>query len=170
MMVDKFPRRFILLGGVSVFLTGCASKFSTYTGPEVARLRLYKSKRVLVLDGKEGVLQTYPVGLGFSPEGHKQFEGDGRTPEGTYTIDRHNPDSLFHLSIGISYPNAADRAFAKANGKSPGGDIFIHGGPRKGVDPMNKQDWTAGCIALTDRQIEEVYAMVRDGTPIEIYA
>ena len=74
-----------------------------------------------------------------------------------------NPDSLFHLSIGISYPNEADIAFAEAQGKSPGGDIFIHGGPRKGIDPMNKRDWTAGCISVTDRQIEDIYAMVRDG-------
>ena len=123
-----------------------------------------------MLDGAQGVLKTYPMGLGFAPVGHKQFEGDGRTPEGSYFIDRRNPNSLFHLSIGISYPNAADRAFAKAQGKSPGGDIFIHGGPRKGIDPVDKRDWTAGCIAVTDRQIEQVYAMVRNGTPVDIFA
>ncbi|MGB1266137.1 MAG: L,D-transpeptidase family protein [Nereida ignava] len=169
-MNHKLTKRFFLIGGFFTFLAGCASKFRSYTGPEVTRLRLYKSERLLVLDGVEGVLKTYRVGMGFAPEGHKQFEGDGRTPEGTYTIDRRNPDSLFHLSIGISYPNDADRAFAASQGKSPGGDIFIHGGPRRGIDPMNKQDWTAGCIAVTDRQIEEIYAMVRDGTPIYIYA
>ncbi|WP_036760835.1 L,D-transpeptidase family protein [Leisingera daeponensis] len=169
-MIYRIPRRIILLGGIAALLSGCASKFRKYTGPEVTRLRLYKSERLLVLDGAEGVLRTYPVGLGFAPEGHKQFEGDGRTPEGAYLIDRRNPDSLFHLSIGISYPNEADLAFAAAQGKSPGGDIFIHGGPRRGIDPMNKRDWTAGCISVSDRQIEEVYAMVRDGTPIEIYA
>ncbi|WP_375253783.1 murein L,D-transpeptidase family protein [Yoonia sp.] len=168
--MGKFPRRFVLLGGVTAFLSGCAGKFRAYNGPEVTRVRLYKSGRRLVLDGAEGVLRTYPVGLGFAPVGHKQFEGDGRTPEGAYRIDRRNPNSLFHLSIGISYPNAADRAFARAQGKSPGGDIFIHGGPRRGIDPVNKRDWTAGCIAVTDRQIEDVYAMVRDGTPIDIYA
>nr|WP_246030509.1 L,D-transpeptidase family protein [Litoreibacter halocynthiae] len=155
---------------MAAVLSGCASKFRSYSGPEVTRIRLYKSDRLLVLDGSQGVLSTYPVGLGFSPTGHKQFEGDGRTPEGTYTIDRRNPNSLFHLSIGISYPNEADIAFAKAQGQSPGGDIFIHGGPRWGIDPLNKRDWTAGCISVTDRQVEEVYAMVRDGTPIEIYA
>lgn len=169
-MMYRFPRRIFLLGGVAAFISGCASKFRSYNGPEVARLRLYKSKRLLVLDGVEGTLRTYPVGLGFAPTGHKQFEGDGRTPEGAYTIDRRNPNSLFHLSIGISYPNDTDRAFAAAQGQSPGGDIFIHGGPRRGIDPMDKQDWTAGCISVTDRQIEEVYAMVRDGTPIDIYA
>ena len=169
-MIDRLPRRFFLLGGVAAFLSGCASKFRSYNGPEVTRVRLYKSERLLVLDGADGVLKTYPVGLGFAPEGHKQFEGDGRTPEGAYTIDRRNPDSLFHLSVGISYPNEADIAFAEAQGKSPGGDIFIHGGPRKGIDPMDKRDWTAGCISVTDRQVEEVYAMVRDGTPIDILA
>lgn len=168
--MGRFPRRFFLLAGVTAFLAACAEKFRAYDGPEVTRLRLYKEKRLLVLDGPEGVLRTYPVGLGFAPVGHKQFEGDGRTPEGTYIINRRNPESLFHLSIGISYPNAADRAFAASRGRSPGGDIFIHGGPRQGIDPMDKRDWTAGCIALTDRQIEQVYAMVRTGTPIDIYA
>jgi len=125
---------------------------------------------MLVLDGVSEPLRTYPVGLGFAPTGHKQFEGDGRTPEGSYLIDRRNPESLFHLSIGISYPNEADKTFAAAQGKSPGSDIFIHGGPRPGIDPTNVRDWTAGCIAVTDSQIEEIYAMVRDGTPIDIYA
>lgn len=169
-MIDRIPRRFFFLGGMAAFLSGCASKFRSYNGPEVTRVRLHKSERLLVLDGAEGVLKTYPVGLGFAPEGHKRFEADGRTPEGAYTIDRRNPNSLFHLSVGISYPNEADVAFAEAQGKAPGDDIFIHGGPRKGIDPMNKRDWTAGCISVTDWQVEEVYAMVRDGTPIEIYA
>ena len=166
----RIPRRAVLLGGLAAFLSGCTSKFRTYTGPQVTRLRLYKRQRLLVLDGSERVLRTFPVGLGFAPEGHKQFEGDGRTPEGSYMIDRRNPDSKFHLSIGISYPNKADIAFAEAHGKSPGGDIFIHGGPRRGIDPNNVRDWTAGCISITDRQIEDVYAMVKDGTPIDIYA
>ena len=130
---------------------------------------------MLVLDGADDVLRTYPSGLGFAPEGHKQFEGDGRTPEGSYLIDRRNPDSLFHLSIGISYPNETDIAFADAQGRSPGKDIFIHGGPRRAIDPMNVRemnvrDWTAGCISVTDRQVEEIYAMVQDGTPIDIHA
>lgn len=168
-MNSEFSRRFVLLGGIAAFLSGCASKFRSYNGPEVTRVRLFKSERLLVLDGVNGVLRTYSVGLGFAPLGHKQFEGDGKTPEGSYVIDRRNPDSLFHLSVGISYPNEADIAFAEAQGKSPGGDIFIHGGPRKDIDPIDKRDWTAGCISITDRQIEEVYAMVKDGTPITIY-
>ena len=164
------PRRVVLFGGLVAFLSGCASKFRTYSGPEVTRLRLYKAQRLLVLDGADRVLRTYPIGLGFAPVGHKQFEGDGRTPEGSYVIDRRNPDSLFHLSVGISYPNEADIAFAEAQGRSPGGDIFIHGGPRRGIDPTNVRDWTAGCISVSDPEIEEIYAMVRDGTPIDIYA
>jgi murein L,D-transpeptidase YafK len=131
-------------------------------------LRIYKSQRLLFLDGESGPLKTYPIGLGFAPKGHKQFEGDGKTPEGSYVIDRRNPDSLYHLSIGISYPNDADASFAAEQGHPPGGDIFIHGGPRRGIEPLNVQDWTAGCIAVSDRQIEEIYSMVRDGTPIEI--
>ena len=170
MMNTRIPRRVLLLGGLAALLSGCASKFRSYNGPEVTRLRMYKAQRLLVLDGADDVLRTYPIGLGFAPEGHKQFEGDGRTPEGSYAIDRRNPDSLFHLSIGISYPNEADIAFAEAQGRSPGKDIFIHGGPRRGIDPVNVRDWTAGCISVTDRQIEEIYAMVRDGTPIDIYA
>ena len=170
MSIFRVPRRAVLLGGLAVFLSGCASKFRSYTGPEVTRLRLYKGQRMLVLDGNERVLRTFHVGLGFAPEGHKQFEGDGRTPEGSYIIDRRNPDSKFHLSVGISYPNEADIDFAEAQGKSPGGDIFIHGGPRPGIDPQNVRDWTAGCISVTDRQIEDIYAMVKDGTPIDIYA
>lgn len=85
-------------------------------------------------------------------------------------IDRRNPESLFHLSIGISYPNEADIAFARSQGRSPGGDIFIHGGPRSGIDPTDKRDWTAGCISVTDQEIEDIYAMVKIGTPIDIYA
>ena len=155
---------------MAAILSGCASKFRTYNGPEVTRLRLYKSQRLLVLDGAAGPLRTYSIGLGFAPTGHKQFEGDGRTPEGSYVIDRRNPDSLFHLSIGISFPNEADLAFAGSQGRDPGGDIFIHGGPRRGIDPMDRRDWTAGCISVTDPEIEEIYAMVRNGTPIEIFA
>ena len=159
-------RRLFLVGFMATLLAGCASKFRTYRGPEVTRLRLYKGQRLLVLDGNERVLRTFPIGLGFAPEGHKQFEGDGRTPEGSYVIDRRNPESLFHLSVGISYPNEADIAFAKAQGRSPGGDIFIHGQPRKRTG--DGPDWTAGCISVSNKEMEEVYAMVKDGTLITL--
>ncbi|UOA30015.1 hypothetical protein DSM107133_04778 (plasmid) [Pseudosulfitobacter sp. DSM 107133] len=165
----KTTRRTALLGGLALGLSGCASKFRTYDGPEVTRLQMFKGDRNLFLFNNTSVLKAYRIDLGFAPEGPKQFEGDGKTPEGVYTVDRRNPDSLFHLSIGISYPNEADIAFAAAQGREPGGDIFIHGGPRPGIDAI-KPDWTAGCIAVSDREIEDIYAMVRDGTPIDIFA
>jgi murein L,D-transpeptidase YafK len=165
----KTTRRTALLGGLALGLAGCSSKFRTYEGPEVTRLQMFKGDRNLFLFDNTSVLKAYRIDLGFAPEGPKRFEGDGKTPEGAYTVDRRNPDSLFHLSIGISYPNEADIAFAAAQGREPGGDIFIHGGPRPGIDAI-KPDWTAGCIAVSDREIEDIYAMVRDGTPIDIFA
>lgn len=147
-----------------VSVAGCSSKFRTYNGPEVTRVLVHKQQRVMHLMHHDQVLKSYNIGLGFAPRGHKAFEGDGRTPEGEYTIDRRNPNSEFHLSIGISYPNDQDRAKARAAGKSPGGDIFIHGRPWK--NRKGGRDWTAGCIAVTNREIEEIYSMVRNGTPI----
>ena len=114
------------------------------------------------------VLKKYKFDLGFAPAGAKQIEGDGKTPEGTYIIDRVNPNSAFHLSLGISYPNAADRAEAKAMGKSPGGAIFIHGQPNR--FKAKGDDWTAGCIAVKNQEIEQIYAMVRTGTVISLRA
>ncbi|MFN7224175.1 MAG: murein L,D-transpeptidase family protein [Paracoccaceae bacterium] len=158
-------RIFVLLV-VAFGLTACgSSKFKSYNGPAVTSVQVHKGERKMYLLHHEKVLKSYNVALGFAPDGHKQFEGDGKTPEGTYRIDRRNPNSEFHLSIGISYPNQADREYAAALGNKPGGDIFIHGGPRK---PITRRDWTAGCIAVTDREIERIYAMVKDGTPIHI--
>ena len=162
-------RRVVVLGSLALGLVGCAnSRFRSYDGPEVTSVQLFKGDRRLFLYNGDRVLKSYKTDLGFAPMGHKQFEGDGKTPEGKYIIDRRNPNSLFHLSIGISYPNKADIAFAKAQGREPGGEIFIHGGRRSNIDPI-KPDWTAGCISVSDREMEEIYAMVRDGTPIEIF-
>lgn len=126
-----------------------------------------KGRRELFLFHHDQMLKRYRFELGFAPEGHKRFEGDGRTPEGNYLVDRRNPNSAFHLSIGISYPNENDRAYAEAQGKSPGGDIFIHGTPDR---YLGRRDWTAGCLAVTNREMEDIYAMVRDGTPITLTA
>lgn len=145
---------------------GAPSKFRTYNGPEVTKIVVSKSDRKMWLYHHQRVLKKYDIALGFAPVGHKQFEGDGKTPEGLYFIDRRNPNSRFHLSLGISYPNRADIAFARSQGKDPGGEIFIHG--KTGYRGDNKGDWTWGCIAVTDRQMEDIYAMVRDGTPIRI--
>jgi murein L,D-transpeptidase YafK len=146
-----------------------ASAFTQVLRPRASHIVVSKSNRVLELRAGATTLKRYRMHLGFMPEGHKQTSGDGRTPEGRYYIDRRNPRSDFHLSLGISYPNALDVARARAIGARPGGDIFIHGGPRRGVDRRGK-DWTAGCIAVTDPEMEEIWSMVPTGTPITILA
>ncbi len=161
-------QKLALLFSLMLALGACSSsKFETYNGPEVTRVLVYKDARKMYLMHGNKALKAYDIGLGFAPQGHKQKEGDGRTPEGEYMIDRRNPNSQFHLSVGISYPNRADRAFAAQRGFSPGGDIFIHGRPKKYQD--GSVDWTAGCIAVTDREIQQIYAMVKNQTPISIY-
>lgn len=116
------------------------------------------------------VLKSYDFGLGNEPIGHKQFEGDGKTPEGLYYIDRFNPRSRYHLSVGISYPNERDRAFAEQFGLDPGGDIMIHGrGPEGTRLVRQKRDWTAGCITVSDDEVEDIFAMLRLGVPVMIY-
>jgi murein L,D-transpeptidase YafK len=158
--------RLALLLMLAFGLAACGGKFRTYNGPEVTEVQVHKADRKMYLIHKDRVLRRYDIALGFAPAGHKRFEGDGKTPEGTYYITHKNPKSEFHLSLGISYPNAADRAQAAAAGRSPGGDIFIHGGPN---NPIRQRDWTAGCVAVTDRQMEEIYSMVEPGTPIHIF-
>ncbi len=152
-------------------LSACGSpqiqKFQTYNGPAVTRVIVEKSTRQMWLMHNKRVLRRYDMELGFAPAGHKQFEGDGKTPEGSYWIDRRNPNSAFYLSLGISYPNAQDIAYAKSQGKEPGGEIFIHGGPVLSGD-RNKPDWTAGCISVTNEEMAEIYAMVKNGTQIDI--
>jgi len=146
-------------------LSACGSKFKTYNGPAVTLVEVHKAERKMYLIHGTKVLKTYDIALGFVPEGHKQFEGDGKTPEGVYRISHQNPNSEYHLSLGISYPNVDDLAFAEVAGKRPGGDIFIHGAPNG--DP-NRRDWTAGCIAVTDKEIERIYSMVKPGTLINV--
>ncbi len=159
--------RIILLFSVVLALGACSSKFKRYNGPEVTRVVVEKANRRMYLLHYDKVLESYDIDLGFAPRGHKAREGDGRTPEGRYTIDRRNPNSNFHLSIGISYPNEADIEAAREAGVSPGGDIFIHGAAR----PFDRQgpDWTAGCISVTNKEMEWIYAMVKDGTVIDIH-
>lgn len=157
-----------ILALVTAFgLAACSSKFKTYNGPEVTEIFVFKGTRKMYLMHHQTALAQYDIDLGFAPDGHKERRGDGRTPEGTYYIDRRNPDSAYHLSVGINYPNEEDRARAKDAGVNPGGDIFIHGGPTEASD-RNKRDWTAGCISVTNKEIEDIYAMVRNGTPIHI--
>ncbi|MTH77526.1 L,D-transpeptidase family protein [Paracoccus aestuariivivens] len=156
--------------GLMVGLSACApSKFKRYSGPPVTEVLVQKSDRKMYLLSGNRALKVYDIGLGNEPIGHKQIEGDGKTPEGMYFIDRRNPDSKYHLSIGVSYPDVVDQATAAALGQRPGGDIFIHGqGPEGRALSKYRRDWTAGCIAVRDEEVEDIYAMVRNGTPILI--
>jgi murein L,D-transpeptidase YafK len=153
----------------ALVLAGCSggSKFKRYNGPQVTQILVDKSDRKMWLLSGNKALKEYDIDLGFAPDGHKAQEGDGRTPEGSYRINRRNPNSAFHLSLGISYPNTQDVAKARALDVSPGGEIFIHGGPRLRRD-RNKIDWTAGCISVSNKEMEDIYAMVQDGTLIYI--
>jgi len=164
MTMDR--RSALALMGCAALAGGC-SRPAGRSGPEVTRLEVDKGRRRLAAFHHGRVLATYDVELGFAPVGHKTREGDGRTPEGRYVIDRRNPDSAYYLSLGISYPNARDIARARARGVSPGGDIFIHGTTR----PFRgRRDWTAGCIALDNRDMRRLYEMVGIGTPIVLRA
>ena len=152
---------------LTLALLASCSKFQTYSGPPVTGIVVHKADRRMFLLNGNSVLREYKIALGGNPVGPKQFEGDQRTPEGAYFITHRNPNSAYHLSLGISYPTPDQVEFAKAQGKNAGGDIFIHG--RAGKNRGRGRDWTVGCIAVTDRQMEEIYAMVRPGTPIFIF-
>jgi murein L,D-transpeptidase YafK len=133
----------------------------------VDRIVIHKSRREMLLLSGDAVLRQYRVALGRNPVGPKLQEGDGKTPEGRYTIDRRNPKSAYHLSLHISYPDAADRDRARAAGVDPGRDIMIHGlknGERR------EGDWTQGCIAVTDEEMDEIWRLVEDGTRVVIEA
>ncbi|WP_201583980.1 L,D-transpeptidase family protein [Psychrobacter immobilis] len=130
-----------------------------------------KSERILKLLSKDTVVKSYRIALGDSPIGHKQQQGDQRTPVGYHTLDYKNENSIAHRSIHVSYPNAADKAQAKSRGVNPGGDIMIHGqmngfGHLAGLN--QQRDWTDGCIAVTNDEMDEIMAAVKVGTAIEI--
>ena len=155
-----------MMVGTALGLAGCAGGQPVYRGPEVTRIQVLKEQRTMQLIHNQTILRSYTFDLGFAPTGHKVQEGDGRTPEGAYRIDRRNPNSRFHLSLGISYPNSRDIAVAKSKGVEPGGDIFIHGTPSRWV---GTPDWTWGCIAVANEEMDEIFAMVQTGTLIYIY-
>jgi murein L,D-transpeptidase YafK len=130
-----------------------------------------KSQRTLTLLSHGKVLRTYKVALGGTPVGAKEQQGDHKTPEGRYILDRRNAKSRFYKSIHVSYPNEQDKERAARRGVSPGGDIMIHGLPN-GFGWLGAthraQDWTDGCVAVTNQEIDEIWGLVPDGTPIEI--
>jgi murein L,D-transpeptidase YafK len=133
-----------------------------------------KSSKRLVLMHNGKAVREYPVALGPNPRGHKRHEGDGRTPEGRYQLDWRNPESKFYRSIHISYPNERDLQFAQSHNLDPGGHIMIHGSPDWVPSDdwarqwLYRENWTEGCIAVTNGAMDEIWAAVKDGTPIEI--
>jgi murein L,D-transpeptidase YafK len=135
------------------------------------RVVVRKSSRTLELYRDGELLRSYSIALGRNPSGHKQQEGDGKTPEGSYVLDYRNPRSSYRKALHVSYPSAADTAAARSRGVSPGGLIMVHG-VRNGLGFVGRLhrlfDWTDGCIALTDREIDEIWRIVPDGTPIQI--
>ncbi len=145
-------------------------------GPELGslmadRIVVEKGARRLYLFHRGRVIAEYPVRLGLSPKGHKQYEGDFRTPEGVYYLSRRNPNSEYYLSVEVSYPNEADRARAKAEGVRPGGLIMIHGQPnvpKRSPEYYANTDWTDGCIAVSNAHMAEIWRRTRVGIPIEI--
>lgn len=129
---------------------------------------VHKSARVMELKRGEQVLRTYKVHLGKVPVGPKLMRGDGRTPEGTYWIQSRKENSSFHRALKISYPNADDRVRSHAIGLDPGDFIMIHGTPNGFPPAKLPRDWTNGCIAVTNGEIEEIWRLVDDGTGVLI--
>jgi murein L,D-transpeptidase YafK len=135
---------------------------------------IVKSRRLLQLVYRDRVMRTYRVALGSAPVGHKRERGDGRTPEGLYRIDYKKPESRFSLALHIDYPNERDRAQAAARGIDPGGAIYIHGQPIEATEhaffrlKFAREDWTDGCIGVTNAAMDEIYRSVREGTPVLI--
>lgn len=167
--------------GFSIFLSVIAAALLAFyffpeqelaPGTAIDKLVVYKSERKLLAYADGELVKTYTISLGRRPEGDKEYEGDSKTPEGTYTINDKNPNSAYHKNLGISYPSADDIAHAKKLGKQAGGAIKIHG-LRNGTGLIGRlhrwADWTQGCIALTDKEVDELYEAVAVGTSIEIH-
>jgi murein L,D-transpeptidase YafK len=161
-----------LLVVASLLFVACRANGAAPGPPkQAARIVIEKSKRTMTLMSGTTVLKTYKVALGGQPVGAKQRIGDHKTPEGLYIVDQKKAVSQFHLALHISYPSARDRENARKLGVSPGGDVEIHGlGAKYGwVGAAHLQtDWTDGCIAVTNEEIDEIWPLVAVGTPVEI--
>ncbi len=161
----------VILMAMAVPVCGMRAGVGVASTGGVDKVLVVKSQHRLVLFKDGEVLRSYEVALGKEPLGAKMCRGDKKTPEGSYVLDRRNPFSRFHRAIHISYPSRADRERAQEQGVSPGGDVMIHGLPR-GKERMGELhtmiDWTDGCIAVTNDQMDEIWHLVADGTPIEI--
>lgn len=155
--------RFAFLAAIALIATPTRAAVDSIVIEKAAR------RMTLYEDGR--AVKTYRIALGFAPVGDKKRQGDGKTPEGRYRISLKNPNSQFHLSLKISYPDAEDRAAARRRGVDPGGDIFIHGTPGREApyaEDAAIRDWTLGCIAVANSEIEEVWRLVPVGARVEI--
>ncbi len=179
---ESYPHLLLILTSISLISFASTSAIayseSTSTSNEpipsstvIDKVFVDKSDRVLQLMERGDVIRSYRIALGDSPVGHKQQEGDQRTPTGIYTLDYKNEKSIAHRSIHISYPNDEDKARAQSLGVNPGGDIMIHG-QMNGFGYLalfnQRRDWTDGCIAVANDEMNEIMAVVTLGTPIEI--
>ena len=158
--------------GLSIWLfCGLAVAQTSPNSLHADRVIVSKKERTLQLLSQGTVIKTYKVALGGDPVGPKSQQGDHKTPEGLYVLDSRNAHSQFYKSIHISYPNTGDRAAARQKGVSPGGDVFVHGLPNGygwvGASHRLK-DWTDGCVAVTNQEIDEIWRAVPEGTPVEI--
>lgn len=163
-------RRLLHLAALGLLLAvGGARAQERVALPEIDHIVVRKAERTLTVYAEGEAVHTFEgIQLGDAPVGHKRFEGDERSPEGRYTIDYGNPNSAYHLSLHVSYPNAADAAYAGERGRSPGGMIFIHGQPNELPAGRLPGDWTDGCIALSNDEMEALWEAVPDGTTIDI--
>lgn len=161
----------IVAAVVLIWIIGRPESEPLPAGVVADRILIEKSSHRLTLFSQGKPLKAYQVALGRNPQGKKTAEGDCRTPEGIYTIDRRKQNSKYYRALHISYPGPADVAQAKARGVSPGGDVMIHGLPNAlgFVGKLHlKRDWTLGCVAVTNPEIEEIWRVVRDGVVVEI--
>jgi len=161
----------ILLFILGLFIYNLYPEKKLPANAEIDYILVKKSDRQLLAYSKQKLVKTYEISLGDSPIGHKEYEGDEKTPEGVYTINAKNPNSGYHKNLGVSYPNIKDVEKAKLLGKDPGGDIKIHG-IRNHMGFIGKFqrlfDWTNGCMALTNTEVDELYYAVKIGTKIDI--
>lgn len=171
-MKKRTSSRFVGYLTILLLLTFAPPALVARTADRADLVVVQKSQRQLQLIAEGRIVRTFPIALGKNPVGHKQYEGDGRTPEGRYLLDWRNPRSRFYKSIHISYPNRQDYERALRRGHVPGHAIMIHGIPNEfsqAPELFEAIDWTEGCIAVSNEAIEEIWRMVSNNTPIEIY-
>ena len=175
----RVSRRALLVGAAAAAAIPLEAHAQTYASRARASVPvdlvvIVKKRRLLQLVYRDRVMRTYRVALGQNPVGHKRERGDGRTPEGLYRIDYKKPESKFNLALHIDYPNGRDRAHAAARGADPGGSIYIHGQPAVAAElayfrlKFSREDWTDGCVAVTNVEMDEIYRSVREGTAVLI--